>query len=79
VCRVKNRRIGANANHEGLEKFVEHRIADRRVVRLIQNWLNAGVPALPGAMSFAGGPFSRGHCPLGFQLTETTHFGATSR
>jgi RNA-directed DNA polymerase len=26
-----------------LEKFVEHRIADRRVVRLIQKWLNAGV------------------------------------
>ena len=26
-----------------LMKFVEHRIADRRVVRLIQKWLNAGV------------------------------------
>ena len=26
-----------------LVKFVEHRIADRRVVRLIQKWLNAGV------------------------------------
>jgi retron-type reverse transcriptase len=24
-------------------KFVEHRIADRRVVRLIQKWLAAGV------------------------------------
>ena len=24
-------------------KFLEHRIADRRVVRLIQKWLNAGV------------------------------------
>lgn len=24
-------------------KFVEHRIADRRVIRLIQKWLNAGV------------------------------------
>jgi group II intron reverse transcriptase/maturase len=30
-------------NHEWLVKFVEHRIADRRVVRLIQTWLNAGV------------------------------------
>jgi RNA-directed DNA polymerase len=28
---------------EWLVKFVEHRIADRRVVRLIQKWLNAGV------------------------------------
>src|SRR5256885_1780192 len=30
-------------NHEWLVKFVEHRIADRRVVRHIQKWLNAGV------------------------------------
>ena len=29
--------------HEWLEKFVEHRIGDKRVVRLIQKWLNAGV------------------------------------
>jgi len=30
-------------DHEWLVKFVEHRIADTRVVRLIQKWLNAGV------------------------------------
>ncbi|HTU06498.1 MAG TPA: reverse transcriptase domain-containing protein, partial [Trebonia sp.] len=30
-------------SHEWLVKFVELRIADRRVVRLIQKWLNAGV------------------------------------
>src|SRR5271169_356665 len=30
-------------DHEWLVKFVEHRIADRRVVRLIRKWLNAGV------------------------------------
>lgn len=30
-------------DHEWLVKFVEHRIADRRVVRLIQKWLTAGV------------------------------------
>jgi group II intron reverse transcriptase/maturase len=29
-------------DHEWLVKFLEHRIADRRVVRLIQKWLNAG-------------------------------------
>ena len=29
--------------HEWLVKFVEHRIADQRVVRLIQKWLSAGV------------------------------------
>src|SRR5438876_8011742 len=30
-------------SHGWLVKFVEHRMADRRVVRLIQKWLNAGV------------------------------------
>src|SRR5258706_650895 len=30
-------------SHEWLVKFVEHRVADRRVVRLIQKWLSAGV------------------------------------
>jgi group II intron reverse transcriptase/maturase len=29
--------------HEWLVTFVEHRIADRRIVRLIQKWLKAGV------------------------------------
>jgi group II intron reverse transcriptase/maturase len=30
-------------DHEWLVKFVEHRIADRRVVRIIRKWLKAGV------------------------------------
>jgi group II intron reverse transcriptase/maturase len=30
-------------DHGWLVKFIEHRIADRRLVRLIQKWLNAGV------------------------------------
>ena len=30
-------------DHGWLVKFLEHRIADRRLVRLIQKWLNAGV------------------------------------
>jgi len=30
-------------DHEWLLKFVEHRIADRRVIRHIKKWLNAGV------------------------------------
>jgi len=30
-------------DHECLVKLIEHRIADRRIVRLIQKWLNAGV------------------------------------
>ena len=30
-------------SHEWLVRFLQHRIADRRVLRLIQKWLNAGV------------------------------------
>jgi hypothetical protein len=30
-------------NHGWLLKFLEHRIADRRILRLIQKWLRAGV------------------------------------
>jgi group II intron reverse transcriptase/maturase len=29
--------------HEWIVKFIEHRVADERVVRLIQKWLNVGV------------------------------------
>ena len=30
-------------DHSWIEKFLEHRIADKRVLRLIRKWLNAGV------------------------------------
>jgi RNA-directed DNA polymerase len=30
-------------SHEWLVKFLEHRIADKRIIRLIKKWLNAGV------------------------------------
>jgi len=30
-------------DHEWLVKFIEHRIGDRRIVRLVQKWLKAGV------------------------------------
>jgi RNA-directed DNA polymerase len=32
-----------NMNHEWTMKFVEHRVADRRILHLIQKWLKAGV------------------------------------
>jgi RNA-directed DNA polymerase len=32
-----------NLSHEWAMKFVEHRVADRRILRLIQKWLKAGV------------------------------------
>ncbi len=37
------RRFYDTLDHGWLVKFVEHRVADRRVVRLIQKWLKAGV------------------------------------
>ena len=37
------RRFYDTLDHGWLVKFVEHRVADRRVIRLIQKWLNAGV------------------------------------
>ena len=33
----------SSLDHQWLERFVEHRIADRRVLRLIQKWMTAGV------------------------------------
>jgi retron-type reverse transcriptase len=35
-------------SHAWLVRFVEHRIGDRRVIRLIQQWLTAGVLAEGG-------------------------------
>jgi len=32
-----------NMSHEWIMKFIEHRVADRRMLRLIQKWLKAGV------------------------------------
>src|SRR5713101_6591561 len=53
-CRLHERRVNwvldldvrsffDRLSHEWLVRFLQHRIADRRVVRLIQKWLNAGV------------------------------------
>ena len=32
-----------NLNHDWLIRFIEHRVRDKRVIRLIQKWLKAGV------------------------------------
>jgi group II intron reverse transcriptase/maturase len=37
------REFFTSLDHRWLEKFLEHRIADRRVLRLIQKWMAAGV------------------------------------
>jgi len=33
-----------NLSHEWMVKFIEHRVADRRILRLIQKWLRAEYP-----------------------------------
>jgi RNA-directed DNA polymerase len=33
----------SSLDHQWLERFLEHRVADRRVLRLIQKWMAAGV------------------------------------
>ena len=37
------REFFTSLDHQWLEKFLEHRIADKRVLRLIQKWMAAGV------------------------------------
>jgi retron-type reverse transcriptase len=32
-----------NLSHEWLQLFLQHRVADPRILRLIQKWLKAGV------------------------------------
>jgi RNA-directed DNA polymerase len=34
-----------NLSHEWMQKFIEHRVADPRILRLIQKWLKAGISA----------------------------------
>lgn len=53
-------------NFESLIQFIERRIADKRVVRLIQKWLNAGVLDDNGSIEYAeeGTPQGAGISPL---------------
>jgi RNA-directed DNA polymerase len=43
VLDVDIRDYFSRLDHSWLERFIEHRIADKRVLRLIQKWLKAGV------------------------------------
>jgi len=31
-----------NIDHEGMMRFIQHRVADRRILRWIEQWLKAG-------------------------------------
>jgi RNA-directed DNA polymerase len=37
-------------NHDWLIRFLEHRIGDRRIIRLIRKWLKAGSPRRPPSL-----------------------------
>jgi retron-type reverse transcriptase len=44
VLRRKRRGIHPEEiDHEWMMKFIEHRISDKRVLRHVKKWLNAGV------------------------------------
>ena len=47
-------------DHEWMLKFLEHRIADKRVLRLIRKWLKAGVIEDGEWSESAGGDAARG-------------------
>ena len=49
----------SSLDHDWLKKFLEHRIADKRVLRLIQKWLNAGVIE-DGVWTASGGGAAQG-------------------
>jgi len=53
-------------DHEWLMKFIEHRIADRRVLRHIKKWLNAGV------LEDGNKTFSEEGVPQGGSMTPRT-------
>lgn len=46
-------------DHGWLKKFLEHRIADKRLLRLIRKWVNAGVIE-NGAWTASDGGASQG-------------------
>jgi RNA-directed DNA polymerase len=53
-------------DHNWMIKFVEHRIGDKRMVRLIQKWLKAGVmeQALGGPVAAEEGDGRCDHRPI---------------
>jgi group II intron reverse transcriptase/maturase len=61
-----------NLDHDWLTRFLEHRIADKRVLRLIRKWVNAGVIE-DGAWtaSDGGAPQGASASPLLANVTST--------
>jgi hypothetical protein len=51
-----------NIDHEWLWRFLEHRIADRRILRLIRTWLRAGVSEDEGNKGVGSNPVRHKIC-----------------
>jgi retron-type reverse transcriptase len=62
-------------SHEWLVRFLQHRITDRRVVRLIQKWLNAGVLE-KGKRTFAEAGSPQGGSASPLLANIYLHYGA---
>ena len=52
-------RLLLRLDHQWLERFLEHRIADRRILRLIQKWMAAGVIEEGSWTAYRGGRSAR--------------------
>ena len=61
-----------NLDHGWLERFLEHRIADKRVLRLIRKWLSAGVIEDGNWSQTTEG------APQGASATPPTHWATSS-
>jgi len=63
-------------DHGWLVKFIEHRVADRRVVRLIQKWLKAGCWRMASASRVRWGRF-KAEASVRCWPTSTCTMGST--
>jgi RNA-directed DNA polymerase len=44
VNHIRRRHPGlGSVNHDWLIRFLEHRVGDKRIIRLIRKWLKAGI------------------------------------
>ena len=69
-------------DHGWMLKFLEHRIADRRMLRLIRKWLRAGVIENGEVVGDGGGERRKGHrhrrCSRTSTCTTSSICGPTS-
>ena len=71
-----------NLSHEWTMKFIEHRVADRRILRLIQKWLKAGVSEdgqwVGDETGYAAGSSGFRRCSLTYTCITSSIYGLMS-